>query len=59
MTKVTALLLLTLLLSIIVYVVINITVFVSARVWRYGSQLFHHCFYCDLPLHVFFVYLVV
>ena len=49
MTKVTVLLLLTLLFSIIVYVVTNITVsdtvFVSARIWCYGSQLFHHYFF--------------
>ena len=40
-------------LNVLTSLLLSVTFFVSVRVWRYGSQLFHHYFYFDLPLHVF------
>ena len=60
MTEVTALLLLTLLFSVIFYMVTNIIVIIFVvSVWRYGSQLFRHHFFATLHFVHFFVYLMV
>ena len=54
-----SILLLTLLFSVVVYMVTNVAVIiifvVSVRVWRYGSQLFHHHFFATYHFVRFFI----